>query len=395
MKKLGTILLLSLMACAHNKLKEGEYIIHGTVKNITQGHLYLLIDGKTDTIKVSNGKFELRSQLNDRIVRAYLTDDLNDRNIESGTTLYLEPGELTLDVHPENWKDTRLTGSKTQREQYVLDSLLQKIRDSYKTELTALEKASENYRKAAKEGKPEDVLELLKEEDYIARGRLDPYYEASNSTTLQFIKEHPESYIGLERLIYMLRDMKYEEANKIYNSFSQNLKQTNLGREVYSEIENMKKGIPGVAAGNFNSIDLNGKPIQLKDFEGRYLLIDFWASWCVPCRKGNPHLIDIYRKYHDKGLDILGVASDDNNPGAWKTAIEKDGIGIWHHVLSGLKRNDDGSYDKSNDIGEEYNISTLPTKILIGPDGIIIGRYGSGGSSDTDMDKKLEELFNN
>ncbi|MBD0833379.1 TlpA family protein disulfide reductase, partial [Aestuariibaculum sediminum] len=136
--------------------------------------------------------------------------------------------------------------------------------------------------------------------------------------------------------------------------------------------------------------------LKLADFKGKYLLIDFWASWCVPCRKGNPHLISLYHKYHSKGLEILGVSDDDRAHDKWKNAVEKDGIGIWHHVLRGLEYKE-GTYQRINkdkDISDAYNIHSLPTKILVDPNGVIVGRYGGGGGTDDDMDKDLAEIFN-
>jgi glutathione peroxidase-family protein len=112
----------------------------------------------------------------------------------------------------------------------------------------------------------------------------------------------------------------------------------------------------------------------------------------VPCRKGNPHLKDLYHKYKSKGFEIIGISDDDNKPEAWKKAVEKDGIGIWKLVLRGLKRTQNG-YDDSGDISHNYGIHTLPTKILIDPKGMIVGRYGGGGEDDNAMDKKLEEIF--
>ncbi|UMB62212.1 TlpA family protein disulfide reductase [Lutibacter sp. A80] len=125
--------------------------------------------------------------------------------------------------------------------------------------------------------------------------------------------------------------------------------------------------------------------------------MDFWASWCVPCRKGNPHLLDIYAKYKSKGLEILGVSDDDRNPNAWRKAVKDDEIGVWRHVLRGIKVDrSNGMYKVLDDgVSRDYNISSLPTKILVGPDGIIIGRYNGGKDDDDKMDKKLIEIFEN
>lgn len=131
-----------------------------------------------------------------------------------------------------------------------------------------------------------------------------------------------------------------------------------------------------------------------KLFKGRYLLLDFWASWCVPCRKNNPHLISVYKKYKGKGLAVIGIADDDGDTTAWKRAIETDSVGIWNHVLKGLnkiaklkgERNDE-------DISEKFGVGEIPTMILIDKNGMIIGRY-KGAEDNPVLDKKLSEIFN-
>jgi len=112
----------------------------------------------------------------------------------------------------------------------------------------------------------------------------------------------------------------------------------------------------------------------------------------VPCRKGNPHLIALYNRYKESGLEIIGVANDDNAVDAWKRAVVQDKIGIWRHILSGYDRKA-SEQEKSEYINVRYGIHTLPTKILIDKNGIIIGRYGGGGEDDAAMEKKLAEVF--
>jgi thiol-disulfide isomerase/thioredoxin len=147
-------------------------------------------------------------------------------------------------------------------------------------------------------------------------------------------------------------------------------------------------------AHEFTKQDINGQTLSLASLRGKYVLLDFWASWCGPCRKGNPHLKSLYSKYKDKGLEIVGVSDDDRDLAAWKKAVEQDGIGIWRHVLRGLdmeKRM--ANQPNPDDISDYYGIHSLPTKILIDPQGKIIGRYGGGGEDDEAMDKKLASIF--
>jgi thiol-disulfide isomerase/thioredoxin len=148
----------------------------------------------------------------------------------------------------------------------------------------------------------------------------------------------------------------------------------------------MEAALPGNMAADFTVADTAGKPISLADYKGKYVLLDFWASWCPPCRESNPHLVELYKLYQKKGLNIIGIAWDDDTKEAWKKAMIKDSLTEWPNVLCGV-----GS---DNDIGEKYAIHFVPTKILIDPDGKIIGRFGDNNiHADIFMDRMLLNLF--
>ncbi|HEU0125094.1 MAG TPA: TlpA disulfide reductase family protein, partial [Flavobacterium sp.] len=243
--------------------------------------------------------------------------------------------------------------------------------------------------------KSEEVLEAIKYEDNDARGKLEPMYAEMEKASYNFMKENPNSYYSLFLLRMNSRNLKYDEAKAYYDSFNPIYKKGDLAKDLVTEIENIKKGVPGAPAGPFNKKDINGNPIKLEDFKGKYVLIDFWASWCVPCRKGNPHLLKLYAQYKPKGLEILGVSDDDRAEDKWKKAVEKDGIGVWRHILRGLQYKE-GTYERINidqDVSEGYNIHVLPTKILVDPNGIIVARYDQGEADDERMDKDLAAIF--
>ncbi|SKA47334.1 Peroxiredoxin [Chitinophaga eiseniae] len=139
-----------------------------------------------------------------------------------------------------------------------------------------------------------------------------------------------------------------------------------------------KTGI-GATAMNFAQNNVSGKAVQLKDYRGKYVLLDFWASWCGPCRAENPNVLDNYEKYHSKGLEILAVSLDDKKD-AWVKAIKDDGL-TWEHVsdLKGWK----------NEVAKEYNIRAVPSNFLIDKDGKIVAKDLRG----EELTKKLEEIF--
>jgi thiol-disulfide isomerase/thioredoxin len=223
------------------------------------------------------------------------------------------------------------------------------------------------------------------------RDKFDPYNEQKAKIDYEYFEKHPASYVTAYQLRYRVASLSADKLMYYYNRFTPELKQSAYGKELNDEIKMLKAGSPGSEATDFSTIDINNKPLKLSDFKGRYVLLDFWASWCVPCRKSFPHLLELSHKYND--LEILCISDDDSNPALWKAAVEKDGIGGWHHVLRGFDRKKLMLKEKNeNDISTKFGIHTLPTKILIDPSGKIVGRYGGGENEDA-IDKKLAEIF--
>ena len=152
-------------------------------------------------------------------------------------------------------------------------------------------------------------------------------------------------------------------------------KKTNMAN---AEAIAKKTGI-GAIAMDFTQKNTAGKPVKLSDYRGKYVLLDFWASWCGPCRAENPNVLDNYEKYHSKGLEILGVSLDEKKD-AWLKAIKDDGL-EWAHVsdLKGWK----------NDVAKEYNIRAVPSNFLIDKEGKIVAVDLRG----EELTQKLQEIF--
>jgi len=378
-------------------LQAGHYRIHGELTNLENGILFLSSyqDGvrSLDTLTVEAGKFTYEGTLSGRVKAVNISTTTNPQSQDPMARIYVEPSVMKFTADAKNLATFSLTGSKTQDDAQVLTQLRNKVADKFKPELAAFEANRKLYDAATTE---EDKKKYKWKDDDL-RTALEPYYTEGAAVVKQFIVDHPRSYISLENLLFVLEEFTQEEAMTVLENFKESYNTDLRYTRTLKEINDMSKGIPGAMAGDFNTTDINGKAIALADFKGQYLLIDFWASWCVPCRKGNPHLLDVYAKYKSKGLEILGVSDDDSNHDAWRKAVKEDNIGVWRHVLRGLEIDrSNGGYKIINDgISGGYNISTLPTKILVGPDGIIIGRYGGGGEDDAAMDKKLAELFGN
>jgi peroxiredoxin len=143
-------------------------------------------------------------------------------------------------------------------------------------------------------------------------------------------------------------------------------------------VANSALGI-GTVAPDFTLPDPQSKAVTLSSFRGKYVLLDFWASWCGPCRQENKHTVEIYKKYKDKGFEIIGVSLD-KSAQAWQEAIQKDGL-TWPQV-SDLK-------EWNSEAGIKYDIQQLPTTFLLDKKGVIIAI----DLRDSDLDKELENIF--
>jgi thiol-disulfide isomerase/thioredoxin len=378
---LVVFIITSLIATAQQKIKD-RFILDGKVLNHQDGFVYLSYadkDGKSirDSTALKNGTFRFTGFITQPTMGSFY-GKLISRSSEDPnyTNIFLEPGNLKITVSVNNFKNAKVTGSKTQDEYEVLQKPLRKIRDRWKVVMDTLSAANKRSN-----------FEYQELKDWV----LQPYNSEVREVELAFINTHPFSYVTAFTLRVFGRELTTDSLRLFYTRFPEKVKQSTYGKIVASDLEKRKIGIPGTPANNFSAIDINGNKVSLSDFKGKYILLDFWASWCVPCRKLNPHLKELYTRYKEKGFEVIGVSDDDRNHEAWKKAVAQDGL-PWQHVLRGFKMVN-GVPDRSADINEGYNISTLPTHILVDRTGKIIARYGEDGEDHSLLDQKLKSVF--
>ena len=178
----------------------------------------------------------------------------------------------------------------------------------------------------------------------------------------------------------MLRMMSLEQISSFYDRFTNRVKQTEKGREIGERIALLKKLAPGSFAPEFELTTSDGKKIALKDLRGHIVLLDFWASWCGPCMDEMSNVKALYEKYHDRGLEIVGISMD-NNKAKWEGAIERAGL-VWHHVssLKGMNR---------CPVAKLYQVVAIPKLYIVDKDGKIIAKDLRG----EDLREKMDELF--
>lgn len=397
------ILLITVVMYGFTSPQHDAYTIKGNIKGIKEGKIVIAyfnrIDDKIvkmDSAQIKNGLFEMQGKV-EFPVQVFAMIEAE----ECGFQFFIENSKISIQSDIDKaisnqWGQkslpVQITGSKLQAESDRFEETKAPIMAKIEPLSKAYDEANEKYREAKKSQTTIEELKALEDKAYEVKEKMEPFYEEMETLDKSYIEKNTNSYFAAYLLSGRVDSTPLEKGFAYYNKFSQEVQNSYFGKMIKTELDKLKGGSPGSKASAFTTVDINGKTISLSDFKGKYVLIDFWASWCKPCRAGNPHLIKLYKKYHAKGVQFIGISDDDSNPKAWHKAVGKDCIGIWHHVLRGLKQTKTG-FDKSNDITEGYAVHSLPTKILIDPQGIIVGRYGGGGEDDEAMDKMFEEIF--
>ncbi len=206
----------------------------------------------------------------------------------------------------------------------------------------------------------------------------------------RFVKEYPNSIVSMYFLSEMAKYYKLDELKEIYATLGSEHKNSVPGKKLSDFIRAMDNTSIGARPVSFSKNDINGNIVNLESLRGKYVLLDFWGSWCKPCRASHPHLKELYAKYKKDGFEILGIANEmrtlEESRKAWKNALEEDPL-PWLQVL-----NEDG-IEKFN-ATREYGVDAFPTKILLDREGRVLGVFkGYSGSDDKRVDQKLEEAF--
>jgi len=328
----------------------------------------------TDSTIVKGDAFAFRGDLKEPVnASLYLNKNPQiDKAARSetidGLKLYLEAAKIKL-TSTDSLKNAIITGSIVNDDAKNLSSQTKPVYDK-------LNAISKEYAALSADQKKDKTLS----EEY--RNRYNEEKIPLASIYLAYATNNPNSYMSLLAIGQLVND--YDQAvaaEKAYTALTPELKATSTGKDIAQTFESARNTVVGAMAMDFTQNDTNDKPVKLYDFKGKYVLLDFWASWCGPCRKENPNVVAAYNKYKDKGFTVLGVSLD--QPGkkdAWLKAIENDNL-TWTHV-SDLKF-------WGNEVAKMYGIKSIPANFLIDPTGKIIGKKLRGEA----LQAKLEEIL--
>ncbi|MEJ5995150.1 TlpA disulfide reductase family protein [Pedobacter sp. Du54] len=376
-----------------------QFNLSGQISGVNNVHIYIRYvdsEGKDqkDSCFTSKGSYLFKGKIKEptRIYFAIFSGSFKwvDDSEPNVTHVYVEPGNNFANGDFKKFKETFVTSSETQRDALelgkrysVLSLRLADLNERKKQLLQAYN--DEKSKPTPNKNKVDSLNEELSKMKRSIMNVSDKFQD----TTLQFITENPQSYISVEKLDNYKTRLKLDNLKFIYSQLTPQIRQSNNGNTIAKFILESENTIVGKAAKDFLGKNQNGTTVKLSDYRGKYILLDFWASWCIPCRESFPHLKELLKKYRSAGLEILTIAVDDKVDD-WKNAIQKDRIATWHNILdSPSVKNGEVNNDA---IHNQYNVHLLPTKLLIDPNGIIIARY-NGADRTNDLDHKLIELF--
>ena len=379
MRKLLLIITAAAFAISCNRLAENQYEITGTVdpsfngKNVileTQGGFMGVMP--VDTVKVENGKFKFEGETEFPSFHFVQVEGMQGK-----VDFILEGGEIEITVD----KDT--VPNSTRKGTYNNDMLTE-----YYGSMKTLNKKANDFRAKNQAA----MMQAMQTQDTITMNKLKKDFEQISKqmedVSAKFMDKNPKAYITALLLKQMAGSGKMEitEIKSRFEKLDEKVKKSKDGKELSDMIKQSEeqevakaKVETGNTAPDFSAATPDGKTMSLKDAMGKVTVIDFWASWCKPCRMENPNVVALYNEYHSQGLNIIGVSLDKDGD-KWKEAIAADKL-AWNHV-SNLKHWDEP-------IAKQYGVQSIPATFILDANGKIVAKDLRGDA----LKAKVKELL--
>lgn len=372
MRKILLLAGLSILASC-SKVKDNEYLISGTAKGIENGKTAILqIQNEMgpvskDTVKIENGKFEFKGSFPEGPEIGFIVLE----SVNNGMVPFiLENGEINIEVDKDTIPKSKISGT-------INNDKFQEYNDKsnviYK-KMIAFQKANQKKFMDAQKANDTVTTNALQKENMVYQKELDKFSET-------FAEKNPNillSALLLENFIarHSLEPAKIE---KLFDALATDIKKSKSGIRVGEFIKKQKPVNVGAKAPNFSAPNPEGKLITLKESLGKVTIIDFWASWCGPCRAENPNVVALYNEFHPKGLNIVGVSLD-KDAAKWKEAIAKDKLS-WTHMSNLMHWSDP--------IAKQFNVQAIPATFILDASGKIVAKDLRGA----ELKAKIVELL--
>ncbi|MFL1896669.1 redoxin domain-containing protein [Aquimarina sp. 2-A2] len=363
------LLAISITLSCQNEKKD-SYIIYGStsgfengtsvyVNALSQSNRPAVIDSTT----IQDGKFEIELPSVEQMDFNYLTF-----NKVPGNVLYLaENNPIEMTIYKDSLRSSKIDGGS---ENDLFFEYLIKVQDYNKKRI----ELNNQYQIASKLKETEKAQNLATQ--------LSDMFNQEKAYRTEIAKNNPNSIVSVMALtdLLNLKVVPARQIKELYTTVDDSLKKTRLGKNLDQLIRNSVGRIDvGSEAVSFSAPSPEGTTVSLKDAMGKLTIIDFWASWCKPCRIENPNVVRVYNKYHDKGLNIIGVSLDRDKK-KWLEAIAADDL-QWSHV-SNLQF-------WQEPIAKLYGVRSIPATFLLDENGKIIAKNLRGAALET----KIAELL--
>ncbi len=342
-----------------------SYKIQGTIEGINTGNVSLItyLNKKADTLaqtEIRDGKFEIKGNITGITIA---TLQLPGQGI-GHATVYLENADYYVKLNPKNLEMSEISGGgESQKIAYDLFLINQNLAQ-------AIDGIRNEYLKEVNTPQSIRFQEL--------NTYLDSIQQATEKQREDFYKKNETTYVALNHLAQNADRMDLKELTEKYDLFPLELQNSPWGKQIKKRIEKIQKLATGQIAPDFIVQTPDGKSFNIHSVKAKIKIIDFWASWCAPCRALTPHLLKLYDEFHEQGLEIIGISLDDNKE-AWIKAIKEENIPwIQGSRLDGFKPN--------NPLNQLYGIQGIPHIVLLDANNYII-------TTSTDIKNLREEIL--
>jgi peroxiredoxin len=383
---------LLLFQCQSEKKRDKLFTITGTIQGVTTKELVLFyvdsLDQRiADTLSIIDGKFEFKGHINNP-QRVSLSGNVKEISYDNPNVarFYLGYDDVFLNLVEDKFNKTKVKGSSIQ-DNYVSflkenEILQEQMTLVYNEKMSLYKKILQGDNTDANKNKYNDLN--IQHEILL---------DSMMSKQLNYVNNNLASYISLDILKLYQTDMEKEVFGTYFKNFEDEIKESFQAKKIVEFLQsdeipqNYKLADVGTLAPLFEAETYLGDKINLVEFRGKYVLLDFWATWCAPCLKNNPELKRLYKKFKPYGFDIVGVSLDIDKK-AWKAKIKEEEL-VWHQIFTGTE-----NQMIKSPIINDYSIGPIPAYVLIDKNGFIIGRYLSADLSNNKTMKDLENDLN-